>query len=139
MTSTAQHFPSQKELASGSTRTRRDRGANSKRLPVSEAALVAFAAPIADRTPEAHETSNPTRAGEGVPKDAVSGQLPGCLPVGATLDTLLTRQEFCIWQRCGRNWFTARKSTLPGVIIQSRDMVRIHPRTYLEKSMKGTR
>jgi len=139
MKSAPNQFPPQKELTSGSTGSRRDRGANSKRLPRTEAPLVGFSAPIAAHTPEAHETSNPTRDGEGVPKVVRGGQLPGCLPSGATLDTLLTPDEFCIWQRCCRKWFSARRHGLPGVIAHSRDMVRIHPRTYLEKAMKGTR
>lgn len=64
-------------------------------------------------------------------------QRPGCLPQGATLDSLLTREEFCIWQRCGLNWFSARRSRLPGVVSLTRKMTRIHPRTYLEKQTKG--
>jgi hypothetical protein len=115
--SASKQFPPQKELTSGSTGSRRDRGAHSKRLPRTEVPLV----------------------DEGVPKVVRGGQLPGCLPSGATLDTLLTPDEFCIWQRCCRKWFSARRHGLPGVIAHSRDMVRIHPRTYLEKAMKGTR
>lgn len=63
----SKQFPPQKELTSGSTGSRRDRGANNKRLPGTEAAPVAISAPIAAHTPDAHETSNPTRDGEGVP------------------------------------------------------------------------
>jgi len=137
------HFPPQKELASGSTRARRDRGANNIRLTVSESAPVAFAAPIADRTPEAHETSNPipTRdgKGEGVPKDAVSGQLPGCLPLGYTLDSLLTVEQFAIWRQVAVSTARAALPITKGVIQRSREDVRIHPRSYLENSMKGKR
>jgi hypothetical protein len=63
------------------------------------------------------------------------GQLPGCLPPGADLDTLLTREEFCIWQRRGRNWFAAWRRRLPGVIVHSKKNIRIHPRTYLDKAI----
>lgn len=129
-------FPVQKAGAPANE-PRRDRGANNKRLPRTEAAPVAFSAPIAERTPEVHETSKPTRDGQGVPKAALCGQLPGSLPRGATLDTLLTPEEFCVWQRCCRKWFASRRHSLQGVIAHSRDMVRIHPRTYLEKSVKG--
>ena len=73
--SASKQFPPQKELTSGSTGSRRDRGANSKRLPCTEAPLVGFSAPIAAHTPEAHETSNPTRDGDGVPKIVLCGQL----------------------------------------------------------------
>ena len=66
-------------------------------------------------------------------------QKPGSLPPDATLDSLITREEFCIWQRCGRNWFAARKHLLPGVIVQSRKSIRVHPRTYLEKALKGAK
>ncbi len=64
-------------------------------------------------------------------------QRPGCLPIGATLDSLLTREEFCIWRRVGLNWFSARRGRLPGVINESRKSARVHPRTYLEKAVKG--
>lgn len=63
-------------------------------------------------------------------------QIPGCLPPGYDLDALLTPEQFCLWQQCGRNWFSARKYILRGVITHSREMVRVHPRTYLELSMK---
>lgn len=54
---------------------RRDRGANNKRLPVREAALCAFAVPIAGQFPEAHETSKRTRDGDGVLRELPCGQL----------------------------------------------------------------
>lgn len=131
MKTLTKQFPVQK---TGAPVNEPRRGANNKRLTCSESELVSFAAPIAGQKPEAHETSEPTRDGEGVPKVLPCSQLPGCLPPGADLDTLLTPEEFCTWQRCGRNWFSARKHSLAGVINHSRDMVRIHPRTYLEKS-----
>jgi hypothetical protein len=119
---------------------RRDRGANNKRLPVSEAALVAFAAPIAGAQPEVHETlnPNPTRdgQGEGVPMAVPCGQLPGCLPNGFTLDSLLTREQFCIWRGVSLEWLKARIGLLPGMVNESRQNPRVHPRTYLEKSTK---
>lgn len=63
-------------------------------------------------------------------------QLPGSLPRGCTLDSLLTPEQFCLWQSVGRAWFIARRKRLPGVIIHSREMVRVHPRTYLEKAVR---
>jgi len=63
-------------------------------------------------------------------------QVPGNLPRGATLDSLLTPEEFCIWQKCGRDWFASRSRTLPGIVRHSKKHVRIHPRSYLETSVK---
>lgn len=60
-------------------------------------------------------------------------QKPGCLPKGFNLDSMLTPDQFCVWQQVKRDWFKARIHTLPGVVAHSRKMVRIHPRTYLEK------
>jgi hypothetical protein len=74
MTFPIHQFPPQKERASRSTEARRDRGANSNRLPRAEAALVAFSAPIAQHNSEVHETSKPTRGGDGVPKIVLCGQ-----------------------------------------------------------------
>lgn len=72
--------------------------------------------------------------------EAVEGslheQLPGCLPQGFNLDSMLTVEEFCIWQRVSREWFTDRPR-LKGVAKQTRQMVRIHPRTYLDQNVKG--
>jgi hypothetical protein len=48
-------------------------------------------------------------------------QKPGCLPPGCDLDSLLTREQFCIWRGVSRNWFSARKNRLPGVINESRN------------------
>jgi hypothetical protein len=136
MPTVQKQFPVQKTGAPVNE-PRRDRGANNKRLTRSESAPVAFTAPIAGTQLEAHETSEPTRDGEGVPKVVPCGQLPGSLPKGATLDSLLTREEFCIWQRKALNWFSAHGKRLPGVISHTRKAVRIHPRTYLENSTKG--
>lgn len=69
------NFPVRKATASVAIEPRRDRGANNQRLPVSEAALVAFAVPIAGQLPEAHETLTPTRDGEGVLGGLPCGQV----------------------------------------------------------------
>lgn len=61
-----------------------------------------------------------------------SGQVPGCLPPGFNLDSMLTPDQFCEWQQVSRAWWSKRSATLPGVKRVSRSMVRIHPRTYLE-------
>lgn len=64
-------------------------------------------------------------------------QRRGCLPEGFDLDSMLTPEQFCIWQQVSRQWLTARKSSLPGVSIRGRNMVRIHPRTYIDRAVKG--
>lgn len=60
-------------------------------------------------------------------------QIAGCLPTGFTLDSMLSPDQFCRWQQVGRAWFSKRLATLPGVVSESREHCRIHPRTYLEK------
>lgn len=132
------NFPVRKSVAT-EKEPRRDRGAHNKRLTCSESEPVSFTAPIAGQKPEAHETLNPTRDGEGVPKVLPCGQLPGCLPTGATLDSLLTREEFCIWKRVSLEWLKPRIAMIPGVVKESNKVLRIHPRTYLDKATKGTR
>lgn len=64
-------------------------------------------------------------------------QLPGCLPKGCNLDSLLTPEQFCIWQQAGQDWFKRKKSKLAGVIKMGRNMTRVHPRSYLEKGVKS--
>jgi hypothetical protein len=67
----------------------------------------------------------------------IAAQLPGCLPCGFDLDSMLTVEQFAVWQ--GRSVSSARKSVaarMPGVVRESRECVRIHPRTYLEARLK---
>ena len=63
-------------------------------------------------------------------------QIPGCLPRGFDLDSMLTPEQFCAWRGVGREWFGSRIGMLPGVIRESRKAIRIHPRTYLDKSVR---
>ncbi len=130
-------FPSQKERASRSTETRRDRGANNKRLPSIEAEAVSLDALIARYTSKVHETLNPTRDGEGVPKNVPRGQLPGCLPPGFDLDSLLTVDQFAVWRQKSVERVRNELPITAGVVGRSRKDRRIHPRTYLEKTLKG--
>lgn len=65
------------------------------------------------------------------------GQLPGCLPAGYSLDSLLTREEFCIWRRVSLEWLKPRVRILPGVVMESQKVFKIHPRSYLDKTVKG--
>lgn len=72
------------------------------------------------------------------PATAVSApaQVPGCLPAGYDMDSLLTVEQFARWRQVSP--YTAR-TALPytkGVIRRSREDVRIHPRSYVELSVK---
>ncbi|HTV42595.1 MAG TPA: hypothetical protein VMF08_18665 [Candidatus Sulfotelmatobacter sp.] len=50
---------------------------------------------------------------------------------------MLTVDQFAEWQQCSVRWVRMRLSILPGVIRESREHVRIHPRTYLEARLKN--
>lgn len=52
------------------------------------------------------------------------------------LDDLLTPEQFAAWQGMSLAWVVKRLPTLPGVISESREHTRIHPRTYLENRLK---
>jgi hypothetical protein len=62
-------------------------------------------------------------------------QIPGCLPHGYDLDSLLTVEQFSVWQQSPESTTRKRLSVTPGVIRQSRKSVRIHPRTFLELTL----
>ncbi len=66
-------------------------------------------------------------------------QPEGCLPPGATLDALLTVEQFAKWRgisiRRAQNLIYAG---MPGVIPQSRP-TKIHPRTWLAKQGRSFR
>ncbi len=51
------------------------------------------------------------------------------------LDELMTVEQFAAWQNCKPRWVRSRLPILPGVIRESRQHVRIHPRTYLAKRL----
>ena len=66
-----------------------------------------------------------------------ASQIPGCLPKGFNLDSLLTIPQFAIWRQVAES--TARNQIHTGLvpaIKHSRADIRIHPRTYLELSLK---
>lgn len=44
----------------------------------------------------------------------------------------MTVPEFARWLGVEECWVRKRLGVLPGVIIESRETVRIHPRTYLD-------
>jgi hypothetical protein len=56
------------------------------------------------------------------------------------MDSLLTPAQFAEWIGQSEVWVRKRLGILPGVIRESREVVRIHPRTYLERrTKKGTK
>jgi hypothetical protein len=63
-------------------------------------------------------------------------QSPGCLPKGFGLDSLLTISQFAVWQQRTICWVRAHMRAIPGFIVESREHVVVHPRTYLEKRLK---
>lgn len=59
---------------------------------------------------------------------------------GTDLDRPMTLSEFAKWLGIGEGWVRKRLRLLPGVIRESREMVRVHPRTYLDARLrKGVR
>lgn len=65
-------------------------------------------------------------------------QIPGQLPAGYTLDSLLTPSQFACWRQEPESTIRKRLAAMPGVIIESRKCIRIHPRTYLELRLRKT-
>ncbi len=63
-------------------------------------------------------------------------QIPGCLPRGYNLDSLLTPEQFAVWQQIAESTVRAMLPTMKGVITRTRKNIRIHPRTFLEMSVK---
>jgi hypothetical protein len=63
-------------------------------------------------------------------------QTAGNLPDGFGLDSLLTVEQFAVWQQCTICWVREHMSAFPGFIVETREHVRFHPRTYLEKKLK---
>lgn len=55
------------------------------------------------------------------------------------LDDLLTVDQFAQWQQKPIKEVRKRLASMPGVVRESREWVRIHPRTYLEARLKKAR
>jgi hypothetical protein len=51
----------------------------------------------------------------------------------------LTVEQFAVWRQVRESTVRAALENTPGLIKRSREDKRIHPRTYLEKSVKGLR
>ena len=63
-------------------------------------------------------------------------QSPGNLPDGCTLDSMLTLEQASVWLQMKSLKRQARR--LPG-ISGTKHNRRLHPRTYLELTMKGNK
>lgn len=79
-------------------------------------------------------TQNPLGAWQTVTQYGPAVQLPGNLPPGAGLDSMLTLDQFALW--VGWSLATAQRKAqdglIPGVVRDSNG-TRIHPRTFLAK------
>ena len=64
-------------------------------------------------------------------------QIPGCLPAGYDLDSLLTVEQFAAWRQVAVSTARAGLAITRGVIKRTREDIRIHPRTFLEMTMKA--
>jgi hypothetical protein len=90
---------------------------------------------MSEQAPDQHESATKPLceiAAEILRMNANGGkQIPGCLPPGYSLDSLLTVEQFARWQDASLKWVWQHASALPGVIHEGRKMTRFHPRTYL--------
>lgn len=66
-------------------------------------------------------------------------QIPGTLPKGYDLDSLLTVEQFAVWRQKEVHGVRDELPITKGVINTNRKDVRIHPRSYLDKSVKGAK
>ncbi|MEN6533335.1 MAG: hypothetical protein ABFD89_06710 [Bryobacteraceae bacterium] len=55
------------------------------------------------------------------------------------LDDLLTVEQFAAWRQEPVSLVRKRLAYMPGVVRESRENVRVHPRTYLEGMLKKGR
>ncbi len=63
-------------------------------------------------------------------------QIPGELPKGYSLDSLLTVDQFATWRQIALTTAKKKLPVTPGVIAESREDIRVHPRTYLDMRLK---
>jgi len=68
--------------------------------------------------------------------DVTIPQIPGCLPKGYDLDSLLTPEQFAAWQQLAESTVRGMIPSMAGVIKRTRENIRIHPRTFLETNLK---
>lgn len=80
-------------------------------------------------------SGNEQAAGTPTVKVSVK-QIPGCLPQGFDLDSLLTVEQFAVWRQKDARSVRDEMPRTPGRVKTSRKDIRIHPRTYLEKAVR---
>jgi len=62
-------------------------------------------------------------------------QLTECLPKGCDRNSLLTVEQFLIWRRRGRAWFTVHREKIPGVMGMTLQDCVIHVGTHIDLSV----
>ena len=70
------------------------------------------------------------------PEAAVGSVALDAAATDVDLDRPMTLAEFARWLGVEEGWVRRRLRLLPGVIIESREMVRVHARTYLETRLR---
>jgi hypothetical protein len=55
------------------------------------------------------------------------------------LDDLLTPEQAALWLQQSEDWVRKRIHSMPGWVVESRQVARLHPRTYLESRMRKGR
>jgi hypothetical protein len=58
---------------------------------------------------------------------------------GTDLDQPMTIPEFCNWLKVTEDWLRVRLANFPGVIYESRNVIRIYPRAYIAARLKKSR
>lgn len=54
-----------------------------------------------------------------------------------SIDTLMPPEDFARFLGVSLKWLRPRLATMPGVIQESREVIRIWPRAYMEARTKG--
>lgn len=57
-------------------------------------------------------------------------------PAPIDLDALLTVEQFAAWRQEPVRTVRKRLASMPGVVRESRESIRIHPRTYLNARLR---
>jgi hypothetical protein len=87
---------------------------------------------------ESRQQAQPTPVQNLAPfSDSPGSRTPRPFSGDFNLDSLMTVQEFARWLGVTERWLRKRLRILPGVIMESRETVRIHPKTYLEARLSN--
>lgn len=61
----------------------------------------------------------------------------GALPKGCTIDDVISfPSQAAKWLGVEEEWLRKRAAITPGVIVETRETMVFHPRTYIEKKLK---